>query len=99
MFNILYHYIIFTRNKIVEMDAGFLYDGVGKFNSPLLACLVISWMINYLLLTASNDLMKYVCKLTYNYNLIVKNLKLYKVNFILSHKTLSLRHFYFYAHS
>ncbi|XP_060845375.1 sodium-dependent proline transporter-like [Rhopalosiphum padi] len=50
----------FYQNKIVEMDAGFLYDGVGKFNSPLLACLIISWMINYLLLTASNDLMKYV---------------------------------------
>ncbi|XP_026815927.1 sodium-dependent proline transporter-like [Rhopalosiphum maidis] len=50
----------FYQNKIVEMDGNILYDGVGKFNSPLLACLVISWMINYLLLTASNDLMKYV---------------------------------------
>lgn len=56
------------------MDGGFLYGGVGKFNLPLLTCLAISWAINYLLLTASNKSMQYVCKPTYNYNLIVKNL-------------------------
>ncbi|KAF0761726.1 sodium-dependent proline transporter-like, partial [Aphis craccivora] len=50
----------FYQYKIVEMDGGFLYGGVGKFNQPLLTCLAISWTINYLLLTASNKSMQYV---------------------------------------
>ncbi|XP_050062845.1 sodium-dependent proline transporter-like isoform X3 [Aphis gossypii] len=50
----------FYQYKIVEMDGGFLYGGVGKFNEPLLTCLAISWAINYLLLTASNKSMQYV---------------------------------------
>ncbi|KAE9543974.1 hypothetical protein AGLY_001663 [Aphis glycines] len=50
----------FYQYKIVEMDGGFLYGGVGKFNQPLLTCLAISWAINYLLLTASNKSMQYV---------------------------------------
>ncbi|XP_029341063.1 sodium-dependent proline transporter-like [Acyrthosiphon pisum] len=50
----------FYLNEIVKMDKSILYGGIGKFNVPLLFCLVISWMINYLLLIASNDIMKYV---------------------------------------
>jgi len=49
------------------MNKSILHDGLGHFNQPLLACLVISWTINYLLLLASNNFMKYV-SMYYNMN-------------------------------
>ncbi|KAL5237910.1 hypothetical protein ACI65C_005320 [Semiaphis heraclei] len=50
----------FYLHEIVQLDRSVLYDGIGNFNVPLLLCLIISWMVNYLLLIASNDFMKYV---------------------------------------
>lgn len=42
------------------MDNSILHNGLGVFNSPLLVCHVISWIINYMLLLASNNYLKYV---------------------------------------
>ncbi|VVC34968.1 Sodium:neurotransmitter symporter [Cinara cedri] len=50
----------FYLNEIVQMDKSVLYNGLGNVNVPLLGCLAVSWIINFSLLNATSNLMKYI---------------------------------------